>query len=330
MGQYRKIMLIADAQMRRTPALRRGIELARLSGAELHLCIFGHEPSIDLGALLNAEVGRLARKAYMEERRNWLAQECAALKKQGIAADFDVIWGAPLHETILGEVLLEQPDLVVKDARQEGLIKRLLVTPLDWHLVRICPAPLMLVRFESHLVPQRVVAAVDPTDAPGRPQELNDRIVRIALQVALQCNARLDLVNVFQNLPVEVTPSVTGAGIAEPALEAYEQLRVSRRRIFTAFADRYGVPEDRRHFVVGNPAAALADFSADHSADLLVLGSVYRKGVDRLLIGSTAEGVLDEINCDVLLLKPEGFIRDLEKLYDVEELQGRVRAALAA
>jgi nucleotide-binding universal stress UspA family protein len=41
--------------------------------------------------------------------------------------------------------------------------------------------------------------------------------------------------------------------------------------------------------------------------ELLVMGTVCRTGVAGFLIGNTAEGVLDQINCSVLTLKPEGF-----------------------
>jgi universal stress protein E len=37
------------------------------------------------------------------------------------------------------------------------------------------------------------------------------------------------------------------------------------------------------------------------------MGAVSRSRLERLLIGNTAEHVLDELDCDVLIVKPPGF-----------------------
>jgi universal stress protein E len=37
------------------------------------------------------------------------------------------------------------------------------------------------------------------------------------------------------------------------------------------------------------------------------MGAVSRSALRRLLIGNTAERVLDELGCDVLIVKPRGF-----------------------
>jgi universal stress protein E len=42
-------------------------------------------------------------------------------------------------------------------------------------------------------------------------------------------------------------------------------------------------------------------------ADVVVMGAVSRRGLARLLIGNTAEQALDELPCDVLVVKPRGF-----------------------
>jgi universal stress protein E len=37
------------------------------------------------------------------------------------------------------------------------------------------------------------------------------------------------------------------------------------------------------------------------------MGAVARTGLKRLLIGNTAERMLDRLSCDVLIVKPRGF-----------------------
>jgi Universal stress protein family len=38
-----------------------------------------------------------------------------------------------------------------------------------------------------------------------------------------------------------------------------------------------------------------------------VMGAVSRSGLKRLIIGNTAEKVIDQVACDLLVVKPKGF-----------------------
>jgi hypothetical protein len=40
---------------------------------------------------------------------------------------------------------------------------------------------------------------------------------------------------------------------------------------------------------------------------MVIMGAVSRSGLKRLLIGNTAERVLDQLSCDILVVKPPKF-----------------------
>ena len=63
----------------------------------------------------------------------------------------------------------------------------------------------------------------------------------------------------------------------------------------------------RRHLLWGAPAEQIVNFAKDVHADLIVLGTVGRSGIQGLLLGNTAENVLVHCDCDVLTVKPAGF-----------------------
>ncbi|GAM75649.1 universal stress protein E [Vibrio ishigakensis] len=46
----------------------------------------------------------------------------------------------------------------------------------------------------------------------------------------------------------------------------------------------------------------------DLNAGLVVLGTSGRTGLSAVFLGNTAENIIDKINCDVLALKPSGYI----------------------
>jgi universal stress protein E len=89
-----------------------------------------------------------------------------------------------------------------------------------------------------------------------------------------------------------------------------ELLQIEERRIRAAI-DRLGergtVPPSRRHLIVGDVSSALQDTINETKAPIVVMGAVSRSGIRRLLIGNTAERVLDRLGADVLIIKPGGF-----------------------
>ena len=58
----------------------------------------------------------------------------------------------------------------------------------------------------------------------------------------------------------------------------------------------------------GEPEAVIPQFVVDHGVDLVVMGTVARRGIPGLLIGNTAERILRKLPCSVLAVKPDGFV----------------------
>lgn len=305
MDKYRKILLMVDRSMKQTPAFRRAHALARSSGASLLLCLFDHHNAVRAASLLNQEVGQLAQDAFLREKAAWLEDVALDLREEGLSVTTEVIWGAPLHEQVIAKVTATTPDLVIKDVHYEPLLKRVLFTPLDWHLLRLCPSPLLLVNAQSGKEAKRVIAAVDPGHPWHEAGALNERIFQHAKLLAHEFGASVQLIHAFEGLPV-MAPAELGGVPAYPN-DIYEELRTSANKQFTAFADHHNVAAKSRHLLYGDPANAIADFAEDASADIVVLGTIYRTGLERLTMGSTAERVLDQLRCDVFAIKPEGF-----------------------
>ncbi|MFC6672356.1 universal stress protein [Marinobacterium aestuariivivens] len=62
------------------------------------------------------------------------------------------------------------------------------------------------------------------------------------------------------------------------------------------------------HLLKGESHVTLPRFAQEQDIDVMVMGSVARGFIDRLLLGSTVERVLDELACDILVIKQPGFV----------------------
>lgn len=74
-----------------------------------------------------------------------------------------------------------------------------------------------------------------------------------------------------------------------------------------ALATRHDIPVDRCDVREGEIAGVVASVAKLRRTDVLVMGVVSRSIADRAVIGSSAERVIDRVDCDLLVIKPARF-----------------------
>lgn len=67
------------------------------------------------------------------------------------------------------------------------------------------------------------------------------------------------------------------------------------------------ITASRRYLVGLYPVDAILQAARKCHSAIIVMGAISRSGLKRLLIGNTAESILDELRCDVLVVKPSQF-----------------------
>lgn len=298
MGQYQRLLLIADQTLHQSPAMLRAVALARASRAELAVRAFV-EPA-PVVHVWEDKIDDARYQGYLRRYRRWAADEVERLNEMGLDATVEVVFTTHPLLDILRTVEDFKPDLLIKDVTFEPLLKRVFITPLDCHLLRECSVPVHLVNQARYGLPHRVVAAVDPFDPSTQINGLNDTIIQTANTLALQCDAPLHLLYAY-----DLSPAFNGdAPLASGGwdVDLIEELRQSLHQAFVALADRYGVPPERRHFVMGLPVPVISEFVEHYLADVVVMGTEHRVGIDRL-IGSNTERALYSVPGSILAVR---------------------------
>ena len=292
MSQYQRLLLIINPTLRHSSAMNHAAALAKTSGASLHIAAL--TPSSRWLSLLEAGDRESGRERYLQDHRGWLEAQAENLRGRGIEVTTEVAWAEDMKQDIIEHVTDMQPDVLIKEIQHESALKRAFFTPLDWHLLRHCPVPVFLVGGSSFVLPRKVVAAVEVSDVESTDNELNDRIIKQACSLAMQCNAELHLLYAC-DISAAFLADMGGLSLADLTHALRRDLETS----FIELADRFGVPSDRRHFIEGNPVKALSEFADEHNVDVIVMGRVQSHGVDKLL-GSTTEHILYQVPCCVL------------------------------
>jgi universal stress protein E len=300
MGQYERLLLVADQTLHQSAAMLRAIALAKASGAALDVRAFV-EP-VPITHLWEEKIDDVDAQRYQRRYRRWVADELEQLSNQGLDGTVDVVFSSHPLLDILKTVHVLKSDLLIKDVRLEPALKRVFITPLDCHLLRECPIPVHLVNQIRYALPHRVVAAVDPFDPDTQINGLNDVIIRSANALALQCDVPLHLLCAY-DLSAAFNgdaPMINGGWNEDLANE----LRQTLHQAFIALADRHGVPPERRHFVMGHPVQVINEFVEQYLADVVVMGTVHRVGIERV-IGSTTERALYSVPGSILAVRKE-------------------------
>jgi universal stress protein E len=292
MSQYQRLLVIINPALRYSQAINHAAALAKASSASLHIAAL--IPSLKMLSLLEEGDREKARERYLQDHHDWLKDQAKNLRGRGIDVTTEVAWADDMKQDILDHVSEMQPDLLIKEVQHESALKRAFFTPLDWHLLRHCSIPVYLVGGSGFVLPRKVVAAVEVSDAESPDDELNDRIIQQASGLALQCDAELHLLYAC-NISAAFLADMGGLTLADLT----KALRRDLEKSFLKLAGRYGVPSDRRHFILGHPVTALSEFANEHQVDVIVMGRVQSHGVDKLL-GSTTEHILYQVPCSVL------------------------------
>ena len=78
------------------------------------------------------------------------------------------------------------------------------------------------------------------------------------------------------------------------------------REAFDKLIGQYAIDRAQAHLLDGFAEEVIPKFVHEHNIGLLVMGAIARGHLDSLLIGHTAERVLERIECDLLVIKPDG------------------------
>jgi universal stress protein E len=296
------------------PGIDKAVALAGGSGARVELFHAAFDPEAGVGGGLNRG-SRAAREAFeadvarvVELRRSQLVQLAKRHAPSAVQVDVRVEWARPSWDAIAREARRIGADLIVGQSARRG-VSRLLLTFPDWQLIRSVDVPLLLVKSPRPWQRHSVVAAIDPRHTHDKPGVLDQEILRWARRLAATQRAPVWALHTYppavRYLPGSAMQPVPT--LASPA-EQRRHTRAVRERVLRATRAQHW-PASRVSVQAGDVVDVLPEFAAEHDAAVVVLGAISRSLLQRWLIGSTAERVLDRLGCDVLIVHPNSTTR---------------------
>ncbi|HUL04355.1 MAG TPA: universal stress protein [Gemmatimonadales bacterium] len=291
---WKPIVVGVDASPEAAWAATTGAALAKVGGTTCHLVHVTRAvvPAAVLGELPerteDLAAAQLAHARDQVERRLRSMVPAALLDQMVVRA------GRPAR--VLKDIVQETgAGLLILGGKHHSALGRWLAGSTGLDVARTTDVPL-LITVSSRTPIRRVLAAVDVSGA-AQPT------IAAAERFALAQGAQLRVMSVLEPLPV------LPAASSYPTTEFYNMLEEQIIREIWPLVQardaekvvRYGLPADR-----------IIEEAAAWEADLLVVASHGKGWLDRLLIGSVTERLLNQLPTSLLVLPAHAYVQERE------------------
>ncbi|MEH6566181.1 MAG: universal stress protein [Halopseudomonas sp.] len=285
------------------PCLERAENLCQhYPQARVTLLLCDYVAALDGGTLFASHGLEKARASLLSNHEQRLEKLAAPLRAKGRTVAVQAVWGKRLDRHILQAAEQLQPDLIIKTTHHHNVLKRLFLTNTDWQLIRHCETPLWLVKNAQPIT--RICAAVDPVHEDDKPASLDIKLIDSAAMLAEGTAASLDIAHCYNPLPRTMVLDAT----LIPNYQDYaDDVKKHHQQALSELLSRANAPQAQQQLLEGFPEETIPRLVEQQGINLLVLGAVSRSRLESALIGHTAERLLDEAPCDLLIIKPDDF-----------------------
>lgn len=306
MQHFKKFLVVITPEMKEHPALCRAVQVAQRNHAALDILAVMEETPPFVGRLMRRLQVDATLEAITRELVKRLEDHVAALKAAGLQVNIRVATGTLFLE-IIRTVIRHRHDLVVKTVEPERGWKQMFLGSTDMHLLRKCPSALWLIQPTEPARYRRILVAIDPDMEDQGKRELATRLLHLGTSLAQSEGAELLIVHAWTPFAEMKCKDHLNTAEFNSYLRSSRQESNSKLQTFLSMVG-VNIPSHRIHLAKGKASVVIPRLAKRHAVDLVVMGTVGRSGIPGLLIGNTAERILNRLACSILTIKPLGFV----------------------
>lgn len=320
MKRFNRILCVVDPQESANTAIVQSLKIANDHQADITFASVVHADKSWMSSIRRGDSNDNGMEELIANKRSSIKEQIAPLAPD-LEADIRICSGIGFIE-IIKTVLEGKFDLVVKCAEDTDWLARLFGSE-DMHLLRKCPCPVLMLKPGQNDSFQKILATVDVNGTVNEPdnsrvqEQLNKQVLEYS---AAMCMPELTEMHIgsaweayaedfcrygaFSRMPQDEVDSY----VAQVKRECGEKLS----KQVSALNDMLGKEAVQYlrpavHLVKGKASREIPLMEDAYGIDLIVMGTVGRVGIPGLIIGNTAEAILEQVKCSVLAIKPEGF-----------------------
>jgi nucleotide-binding universal stress UspA family protein len=272
---YDRILLATDG----SDHTRRAAEYVRTLGdrfdVEVHVLAVADVGSVsvafDTGGVEQEVVERLQRQC-----EEWATETAEFVD----AAETAVVSGKP-REEILDYAAAHDVDLLAMGTHGRTGIRRYVIGSVTEHVLRRAEAPVLTARADERANGGDISRVLVPTDG----SDAAEAAVNHAVAVAEACGAAVRVLSVVDTRALAAQSELAPSDVMLESLEERSEHAVNE---VAERCEAAGLSVETA-IARGAPSRAVCEDAAENNADLVVMGTRGRSGLDRVLLGSVTE-----------------------------------------
>jgi len=288
-----KYLIIADESGKKQPAIHRGIELAKRSGAAVHVVAFVYDAYLDEQE--DSQEKKMLQQAVIDARQKQIDAIINELSLEDLQLSSEVMWEKRLSAWVVEQVKADRFSMIIKTGHRTETI---IYTPSDWQIFRESPVPVMVVAEKKWRQKNSILCAIDLGSKNNQQQALNRKIIRQGKKLAECLNAEL-----FCCYAIPIPTVLVD-------LDLVDRKKIQRDRaqkakaMFAKLADEFELDKASLFTKAGKAEKAIPSIANKLKTSMVVMGTVGRKGLKGKLMGNTAERVIHHLRTDLVAIKP--------------------------
>ncbi|WP_079201835.1 universal stress protein [Pseudomonas sp. CC6-YY-74] len=287
MHSIRRILVVLNPEQPDSLPLRRAKHIATGIHAEIHLVLCDNQRE---------------HAPFLRHLSKQLSGEGFVVSTQQINCDH-----SQPTDAILTTLQTHSCDLLIKQHYPDSLWTKHLVIPEDWRLLRQSPVPVLLTKTARPWNGGRVLAAMDIENAENQHRDLQGSIMGHAVDLAALIGGSTHAVSAYP---------ATLFSAADSSAPRYDGQAAHCLEASRWFKEEYQLHDYQLHIGEGPAKALILQIAHQLEIAVTVIGTVARNGLAGMLIGNTAEAILDRLDSDLLVLKPHDHAVHLLEPYE--------------
>ncbi len=292
--EMRELLVIADKKGGKQLAFQHALEIAKNSGAGIEFVGFVHAAGVDSSEILTHDEKRQVHHSYTDRKQAAMDAFLETVDLGNVTVKTDVVWERSFERWVISRCDQKSFDMVFKSGNRS---EAFMYTPSDWHLMRHCPEPVMIVGNKPWKKGGVILAALDLGSSSKKTLSLNEDILREATKLAKASNG-----NVHICYSMAIPKALADLDMINP--KAYEdKLKDKLDPIIRKLVEEANLDQGNIHLVTGKPAREICRIAKKIDADVVLIGNKTRTSLRGRLMGNTAEAVLHKVTADVVVIK---------------------------
>ncbi|MFI3256613.1 MAG: universal stress protein [Psittacicella sp.] len=189
------------------------------------------------------------------------------------------------------------PDLIIKSVYSDD--KKHKLTPLDWQLLKHSKVNVMLVKPKPWEPVDKVAIAIKNSENE-HDKEMNHYLFSWANMMSRSIHLKENIYAISSY----IVPTIASYDAIGVDMVGYNsELTKDMKDAIKTFDLENGVLEENIYIHQGSPIDIIPEISNKLELSVLVLGTSFKKRLSSIILGNTAEKIINKVDCDILILR---------------------------